>query len=278
MMTFRRFTFDLEAQFDAATTYWDQHQFTTYPELQNWPSLKDSYRSIKAIGRLEYSNIHQFGSSPYKKMGVKVGAALAATWDLNLMELQREKQKQGTIESVKPENLSQAIENQLWGNPYAPTQINPSLYGVAEIPQLMPIQNYNNWIVSLPTTISAELFNTNGIALDLNFRTLILGREIQNGFNEADIYFPRAGLYFGYDVQQKYDTASVVLPDIREFTRLYQAFANTVLNDSIFLDLNFAIVPVVGQFSSSKITGDLQLDYFIRTQIWKFSFNIKFDL
>lgn len=278
MMTFRRFKFDIESKFSASTTYWDPHQISTYPTLYNWPKFSDSYRSIQAIGRIEYTNIHQYGASPYKQMGIKVGMALNSTWDLNLIKLQSEKRKNGSINTdVPPENLSQAIENQLWGNPYFPTQINLGLYGTAEIPQLLSVKNLGNWIISLPTTVYGELFYTNGIALDLNFKTLAIGNEIQDGFNMLNVYFPRAGIYLGYDLQRKYDTNTVVLPDIRDFGRFYEAFTNTVLNDSIYVDINLAATPIIGQFSSAKIITDFMLSYYLRTGIWAVNFNMEFN-
>lgn len=279
MMTFRRFTFFLEGNFTSSSTYWDQHQFATYPELYNWPSFSDSYRTIDTNFEIVYSNIHQFGISPYKKMGIEAGISLDAIWDLNLMELQAEKRKSGTVESVKPENLTQAIENQLWANPYAPTQINLGIYATAEIPQLLPVDNINNWIICLPTTIYSELFYTNGIALDFNVKTLLFGKEIQDGFNQANLYFPRAGLYFGYDIQRKYDTNSVVLPDVRDFFRFYEAFSNTTINDSIYFDINLALTPVIGSsLSSLKMNTDLMLQYYLRSEVFAVNFNISFDL
>lgn len=275
MMTFRRFTFDAEAKFTASTSYWDPLQLSTYPDLSDWPLFSDSYRSIQMIGIMEYSNVHQYGISPYKKMGVTAGVSLTATWDINLMELQAEKQKSGTVVSVKPENLTQAIENQLWGNPYAPTQINAGLYGTAEIPQLLPVQTTDNWILCLPATIYGELFYTNGVALELDFKTMVLGKEIQNGFNKLNVYFPRAGFYIGYDIKRLYDTNTVVLPDVRDFTRFYDAFTSTYLSDSVYANLNLYVTPVVGKFSSFQIISDLKLAYYLRSNIWELKFNFK---
>lgn len=275
MMTFRRFTFDAEAKFTAETTYWDPNQSATFPDLHDWPSLADSYKSFSMIGITEYSNVHQYGLSPYSKMGITAGISVNANWDINLIALQEEKRKNGEIESVKPENLTQAIENQLWGNPYAPTQINLGLYGTAEIPQLIPIQNKNDWIINVPASLYGELFYTNGTALDINFKFLVLGKEIQNGFNAVNLYFPRMALYFGYDVQRLYDTNKTVLPDIRDFTRFYEAFANTYFNDSIYTTLNLYVTPIIGKFSSFQLITDLKLEYFIQTGVWKLDFKLK---
>lgn len=275
MMTFRRFTFDAEAKFTADTTYWDPNQSATFPDLADWAPLKDSYKSFSMIGIAEYSNVHQYGLSPYSKMGITAGLSINANWDINLIALQEEKRKNGEIESVKPENLSQAIENQLWGNPYAPTQINLGLYGTAEIPQLIPIQNKNDWIINVPASLYAELFYTNGTALDINLKFLVLGKEIQNGFNAVNLYFPRTGLYLGYDVQRLYDTNKIVLPDVRDFSRFYEAFTNTYFSDSIYANLNLYITPIIGKFSSFQLITDLKVQYFIQTGIWKLDFKLK---
>ena len=67
----------------------------------------------------------------------------------------------------------------------------------------MPVQNYKNMIFCLPTTVHAEIFYTNGKAVDAFAQLLVYGMEIQNGFWR--LYFPRAGLYFGYDIALEYD-------------------------------------------------------------------------
>ena len=238
-MTFRRLTFDVSFSFTASTTYWDVTQTELFPNLTDWPSLGNSYRQWQSSAGLQYSNIHQYGISPMKKLGVAAGTKITSSWE--------------------------------WGawNPY---QINAGIYGTGEIPFLMPVQNYKNIIFCLPTTVHAELFYTNGKAVDAYAQILVSGIEIQNGFWR--LYFPRVGLYTGYDIALEYDTATVRLPDLRHLERFYDVFGHCTLNDSIYLQLDFGLTPVIGKFSKVQFQSSLRLEKYLRNEEWKLKFDI----
>ena len=270
-MSFRRMDFDLKAVFTSSTSYWDSHQQDFFPELQNWPSFKESYRNLQSILSVKYTNIHQYGISPFKKMGVEAGTVITANWDISLIEEQRrvtEKDKAG-------KNL--ALWNQKWGASLAPTQINAGITALAEIPHLTPLQNYKGWILSFPSTISAELFYTNGTAFNVNVKVLLAGKEIQNGFNVLRLYFPRFGFYAGYNLALAYDTETVVLPDLRDFTRFYDVFSSCYLNDSVYCNLLLYTTPVVGKFSVSQLISTVTFEYFLRSGESKLSCNFKIN-
>ena len=238
-MTFRRLSFDVSLSFKASTTYWDITQTELFPNLSHWPSLANAYRQWQANAGLQYSNIHQYGISPLKKVGIAAGTKITSSWD--------------------------------WTN-WNPYQINAGIYGTGEIPFLMPVQNYKNIILCLPTTVHAELFYTNGKAVDAYAQLLAFGMEIQNGFWR--LYFPRAALYAGYDIALEYDTATVRLPDLRHLERFYDVFAHCTLNDSVYLKLDFGLSPVIGKFSKVQFQSSLRLEKYLRNQEWKIKFDI----
>ena len=238
-MTFRRLSFDVSLSFTASTTYWDITQTELFPNLSGWPSLENSYRQWQANIGLQYSNIHQYGISPLKKVGIAAGTKLTSSWD--------------------------------WAS-WNPYQINAGIYGTGEIPFLMPVQNYKNCILCLPTTVHAELFYTNGKAVDAYAQVLAFGMEIQNGFWR--LYFPRAALYAGYDIALEYDTATVRLPDLRHLERFYDVFAHCTLNDSVYLKLDFGLSPVIGKFSKVQFQSSLRLEKYLRNDEWKIKFDI----
>ena len=238
-MTFRRLTFDVSLAFNASTTYWDVTQTERFPNLTDWPSLSKSYRQWQSTAGLLYSNIHQYGISPLKKVGIAAGVKLISSWE--------------------------------WGN-WNPYQINAGIYGTGEIPFLMPVQNYKNIILCLPTTVHAELFYTNGKAVDAYAQLMLSGMEIQNGFWR--LYFPRAGLYLGYDIALEYDTATVRLPDLRHLERFYDVFAHCTLNDSVYVKLDFGLTPVIGKFSKVQFQSSLRLEKYLRSEEWKLKFDI----
>ena len=239
-MTFRRLTFDVSLSFLASTSYWDVTQTELFPNLSKWPSFWQAYKRWQASAGLHYSNIHQYGISPMKKLGIAAGAKITSSWE--------------------------------WArwNPY---QINAGIYATGEIPYLMPVQNYKNMIFCLPTSVHAELFYTNGKAVDAYAQLLLWGMEIQNGFWR--LYFPRAGFYLGYDIALEYDTATVRLPDLRHMNRFYDVFASCSLNDSIYMKLDFGLTPVVGKFSKVQFQSSLRLEKYLRSEEWKLKFDIE---
>ena len=238
-MTFRRLTFDISLLFTASTTYWDVTQTDLFPNLTDWPSFSKSYRRWQTSAGLQYSNIHQYGISPMKKLGIAAGVKITSSWE--------------------------------WGqwNPY---QISAGISGTGEIPYLMPVQNYKNMILCLPTTVHAELFYTNGKAVDAYAQLLLYGMEIQNGFWR--LYFPRVGLYGGYDIALEYDTATVRLPDLRHLERFYDVFEHCHLNDSVYVKLDFGLTPVLGKFSKVQFQSSLRLEKYLRNEEWKLKFDI----
>lgn len=243
LMTFRRLTFDVSAEYLCSTTYWDITQTELFPNLSNWPSLKNAYKRNQASAEIAYSNIHQYGISPLKQVGVAGGIKTTSSW----------------------------IYGQF--NPY---QINVGGYVTAEIPYLIPVQNYKNLILSLPTRLHAEVFYTNGYAVDAYAQILISGMEVQNGFYR--FYFPRYGLYAGYNIALQYDTATVKLPDLRHFDRFYDVFGSCYLNDSVYFNLDFGVTPVIGKFSHYQLQTSARVDVFLRTKECRLNINaqIKF--
>ena len=239
-MTFRRLYFDLSGSFVSSTTYWDVTQTELVPNLADWPSFGKSYRMWQSSAGIQYSNIHKYGISPLKKLGVEAGLKVTSSWE--------------------------------WGK-WNPFQINAGIYGTGEIPFLMPVQNYNNIILCLPATVHAELFYTNGKAVDAYAQLLLTGMEIQNGFWR--LYFPRFALYAGYDIALEYNTVTVKLPDLRHLERFYDVFGHCYLNDSFYLILDFGLTPVLGKFSKFQFDSSLRLEKYLRSQEYKLKFDIQ---
>ena len=239
-MTFRRLLFNFTGEFSASTTYWDVTQTELFPNLSGWPGLNKSYRMWQTSAGIAYSNIHQYGISPLKKLGIAAGTKVTAYWE--------------------------------WWE-WEPFQINAGIYATGEIPFLMPVQNYKNIILCLPTSVHAELFYTNGKAVDAYAQVLFFGMEIQNGFWR--LYFPRVALYGGYDIALEYDTATVKLPDLRHPERFYEVFGHCYLNDSFYCVLNFGLTPVVGKFSKYKLESSLRFEKYLRSKEFKLKFDIE---
>ena len=279
-MSFRRMEFDIKEVFTTSTTYRDSHQQELFPVLQNWPSFIDSYRNLQLVFSMKYSNIHQYGISPFKKMGIEVGTVVNADWDFALIGKQMELVEKKVAENTSEESdfvKHVVLWNQKWKTKNSPSQINAGITAQIEIPHLTPLQNHNGWILSFPSTISTELFYTNGTAFNVNTKVLLAGMEIQNGFNTLRLYFPRFGFYGGYNFTLSYDTETVVLPDLRDFTRFHDVFSSCYLNDSVYCNLLLYTTPVIGKFSVSQLITNVTFEYFLRTRESKLSCNFKID-
>ena len=126
----------------------------------------------------------------------------------------------------------------------------------------------------MPTTVSAELMNKTGTALEAKVESLLIGNEIQNGLPFLYLFFSRMGLKGGYAIKLDYDTTTVQLPDIRRKNYLADVFWNTTFSDSLFMIFNTDFQSPVGKLSEIQFNMNLKGEYFIKTQGFKVSFNI----
>ena len=154
------------------------------------------------------------------------------------------------------------------------SQLNLGIITTIEIPRLTPLEIKNGWVLSLPTTVRAELMNKTGTALDVKVEALLLGNEIQNGIPFLYLFFSRMGLKAGYDFKLEYDTKKVQLPDIRRKNYLADVFSQTNISDSVFLIYNTDFLIPTGKLSEIQFNMDLRGEYFIKTNGFKISFNI----
>ena len=83
------------------------------------------------------------------------------------------------------------------------------------------------------------------------------------------------GLKAGYDFCLNYDTTKVLLTDIRRENYLYDIFMETYVKDSLYLLLNSAFVIPTGNLSKIQFNMNARAEYFLRTNGFKFSFDIK---
>ena len=129
-------------------------------------------------------------------------------------------------------------------------------------------------MLSVPTTVSAEIMNKTGTALEAKVESLLIGNEIQNGFPFLYLFFSRVGLKGGYKLKLDYDTTTVQLPDIRRKNYLAEVFWNTTFSDSVFMIFNTDFQTPIGKLSEIQFNMNLKGEYFIRTNGFKVSFNV----
>ena len=154
------------------------------------------------------------------------------------------------------------------------SQLNLGLTALVEIPRLTPFEMYKGWVLSMPSTVRAELMNKTGTALEASFESLLIGNEVQNGIPFLYLFFSRVGLKGGYNLKLEYDTTTVQLPDIRRKNYLADVFYQTKFSDSVFATLNTDFLLPSGKLSEIQFNMNLRGEYFIKTNGFKIALDV----
>ncbi|MCR4580088.1 MAG: hypothetical protein K5681_07065 [Treponema sp.] len=274
----RDMDFAISSTYTASTEYYDSNKSEIYPTLSGWTPIWDAYELIEMDATITYSNSHQYGVSKYERRGLTFGGRLYATWDINEMELLEANKTEALqqIENGQESGLTEEEVNALYDEQALDiSQVNIGLFASVEIPRLTPLPIINGWVLSLPSTLSLELLNTTGTAMEVNSEILLLGNEIQNGIPLLYLFFSRVGLKAGYNFCLDYDTTSVLLPDIRRDNYLYDIFSQTYIKDSFYLLLNTDFIIPIGLLSKTQFNMNMKAEFFPRSNGFKFSMDVK---
>ena len=68
-----------------------------------------------------------------------------------------------------------------------------------------------------------------------------------------------------------YDTTQVQLPDVRHSSYFWNVLSQSYVYDSVYLVLNTDFLVPIGNLSKLQFSINSKLEYFIRTQGFKFS-------
>ena len=273
----RDMNFSISSIYSASTDYYDEKKIEYHKPLPGWTPLRESYELLELSFSMGYSNSHQYGISKYERRGLTLGWRLYSLWDIYEIEALR-KYRDLTKQEIKDGKNTELTEVQLEKlyeeNLIDLSQLSLGFVSEIEIPRLNPLEIKNGWVLSLPTTVRAELMNKTGTALDVKVESLLLGNEIQNGIPFLYLFFSRMGLKAGYDFKLEYDTKKVQLPDIRRKNYLADVFSQTNVSDSLYLIYNTDFLIPTGKLSETQLSMDLRGEYFIKTNGFKLSFNI----
>ncbi len=259
--TFNKLDFDAYFSYVSSTDYYDANLSDLYPTMKNAPALWNAYELLNFSISAQFKNIHQFGSSPYEQRGVLFGFNTYTIWDIYKYKL---------ITKTEDENAQTA-------NQY--TQIFFNVFGTLALPKLLPIKsNYDGWIVGLPTTASVSFASRAGVFFDSNIETLLIGKEVQNGFSFMNFYCNRFGVKLGMDYMVKYDTESTELPDFRYFDYIQHIIDNSTTTVNYYLLLNLDFVLPIGPLSQKVVSSAFKTTYYPDTNGFTLSldFNVKF--
>lgn len=251
--TFNKLDFDVYWTYLSSTDYYDVNLVDVYTSKKDFPALWNAYETINLSASVQFKNIHQFGSSSFRKKGFAAGFNIYSVWDV----FKYRNQKETT-------------------DPYV-TQVFLGLYGAIALPQVIPLKpNKDGWILTLPTTAYIKMAQEAGVFLDSNVETLLIGKEIQNGFSYINFYCNRFGLKFGMDYLLRYDTNNINLPDFRRFDYLYDIYTNSTVSNSYYLLLNLDFLLPIGPLSQQIICSSFKTTYYPDTK--GFSFNLDFTV
>ena len=273
----RDMQFTIGSIYSSSTDYYDENKVDYHPAMEGWTPLNEAYQLMEVSFAMTYSNSHQYGISQYERRGLTLGGRIYSLWDLyeiNLLNKYRNETKQQIQEGKNKELTEVQLENLYTESLMNISQLNLGLTAVVEIPRLTPFEIYNGWVLSMPSTVTAELMNKTGTALEATFESLLVGNEIQNGLPFLYLFFSRVGLKGGYNLKLEYDTTKVQLPDIRRKNYLAEVFNQTNFSDSVFMILNTDFLVPTGKLSEIQFNMDLRGEYYIKTNGFKLSLNV----
>lgn len=274
-MSFVKLNFNVNGYYSASTDYYDSNLIEKYQSLSGWPGLFDVYDLFYASTTVSFTNIHQYGISKFQNLGVTFGVRLYSLWDLYENEL-LEKAKESKSSETE---LTNAQKQTLNGN-YSLniTQLNLGFFATLALPKVIPVNMFNGWVVSLPTTFNFEFMPKSGTVLSFNTESLLIGKEFNQGIPFLYLFFNRFGLKGGYSLNVNYDTKEVTRPDIRNENYLQELFSNVFLRSCIYLQLDMDTTIPIGALSDKIINSQFKVNYFPDTQGFTFSllFDVKF--
>lgn len=276
-MSFSNLNFDIVSYYSASTDYYDPRYTNSqdsYASKSNWPAFDEAFEYFEASAKCFYSNIHQYGISPYEKRGFLVGGRLYFFWDIYSYRI---------LEPSILDSASYGDElypgTQVTGNELASllvqrvTQLNIGLFAEIDIPRLNPLHMKYDLVLSLPAKIDVEFLNTTGTALRLTPEVLLLAWEPHDGIRLLLAYFSRIGLKFGYDFRLDYDTMETALPDIRRENYIYDTLESSYVNDSFYLTINMDFSSPIAYLSNQNMGFEFKFIFYPKTKGSVFSFS-----
>jgi len=252
-------TLNIQFIYSMSTSYFDQGQVETHPDLHGWTSLNNAYKLMEFSYGAEFSNIHQSGRSKLELFGFRIRAQLYTLWDLYEQE-----------NKIYEKDLT--LENQ----PYS--QYNLGFLSEAAFPKLLPFADINNMVVCCPLNFKMEAFYENGTSFKSTEEVLLLGYESHNGISQMYLSVARIGLKLGHSYSMEYDTQRVKIPDIRALQTYAEVLDESYSVDNFYLKFVMDFGAAIGLMSSNQLKTEFTFGYLPRTKDFKFNFTINLDL
>lgn len=238
------------------------HQFTTEytnkltgedVELKDWPKLEETFRDTFVQFGINYNTFRQVGFSPYQQKGVEFNGSFI--WDFSRLP--------------GDDKL-----NELSSNAVRRVLVTAGL----KIPRLIPLPDYETWIVTLPANLSFNLYAFGGTTNELNAELLLIGYESQFGIPAVNIHLKRMGLWFGYHGSLIYNPLELPGLDAKKLWNYYTDFNNADYDHYFYLTAEAMLAPVFGVMTDWNIGLGLQAQYYPKQDEFKIKakFSLKF--
>ncbi len=237
------------------------HQFTTdYTNkltgedvaLKGWPKLSETFRDTFVQFGINYNTFRQVGFSPYQQKGIEFNGSFI----LDFSRLPGD----GKL-------------NELSSNAVRRVLVTAGL----KIPRLIPLPDYETWIVTLPTNLTFDLYAFGGTKNEFNAELLLIGYEAQFGIPAVNIHLKRMGLWFGYHGNLNYNAAELPGLNFVELWNYYTNFSEAEYAHYFYLTAEAMLAPVFGTLTDCNLTLGLQAQYHPKKDVFKVAakFNLK---
>ena len=269
-MSFSKLKLDVQSNYNISTSFYDTNRSELFPELMNWPSPQNAYKTLLVQSNVVYSNIHQYGLSQYEKRGISVGATILGFWDINkTIRLMNEKESQNTsVENQTQFPFLQALAS-----------VESFTFGLSvdiAIPRLTPLTMHKGMVLSVPANVKLDVFKDIGTALKFGIEILPFGIEIDRGIQGVNVLFNNLGCRVGYYGAFVYDTNTTKLPNLLDIETFKNVFVNSTYVDYLLLSLDYDFTPVIGRLSETKVHTAFDVYYYITQDVFKFLLRIEF--
>ena len=146
-----------------------------------------------------------------------------------------------------------------------------------KIPRLIPLPDYETWIVTLPTNLTFDLYAFGGTKNEFNAELLLIGYEAQFGIPAVNIHLKRMGLWFGYHGNLNYNAAELPGLNFVELWNYYTNFSEAEYAHYFYLTAEAMLAPVFGTLTDCNLTLGLQAQYHPKKDVFKVAakFNLK---
>ena len=194
---------------------------------------------------------------------------------MKFLEEKKQEQLEVSNESTTQNNYSNEVMNSFSDFVYSVEQFTFGFSLGIAIPRLTPLSMYQGMVLSVPATLSLDVFKEIGTALKFSSEILLFGMEINQGVPILNLFFSRVGLKFGYTGSFLYDTEKTSLPNMFAIESFRKTFTESIYADYVSFSLDLDFVPIIGRLTETMFNTHFDFHIYLHQQLFKFQFSIE---